>query len=378
VGRAPVVLTSPIFVCGVLAWPPLLEKIVGAEAMERLRPALAPGLVLTCNRGQPFALPGLAPGQGAVTGLLVSDPVAQERLRFVATALHAPEAQGVVVTQDGRSVAAQVWCGPPGPAPWEPQAWAAGSGDVMRFAVAEILSQRDWRPAEDLAATLTMVLARAAARVTARQGVPANLRSATLAEEVETLACETLHAGFFLTLGYRLRHPRFEGRLSPVLLREVFVATDAALVLPYDPRRDRVLLVEQFRMGPYGRGDPRPWMLEPVAGRIDAGETPEAAARRECREEAGLDLRRLEKISTHYCTPGYSTEVFHLFLGLCDLPDLAIGLGGLDTEQEDIRSHVIGFDQAMALLDSGEANNGPLVLSLIWLQRERARLRASA
>ncbi|HMB13428.1 MAG TPA: tellurium resistance protein, partial [Roseovarius sp.] len=96
------------------------------------------------------------------------------------------------------------------------------------------------------------------------------------------------------------------------------------------------------------------------------------------REEARLDLRGLEKISTHYCTPGYSTEVFHLFLGLCDLPDVAQGQGGLETENEDIRSHVIGFDRAMALLQSGEANNGPLILSLIWLERERARLRAAA
>ena len=101
------------------------------------------------------------------------------------------------------------------------------------------------------------------------------------------------------------------------------MATDAALVLPYDPLRDRLLLVEQFRMGPYGRGDPRPWMLEPVAGRIDAGETPEETARRECREEARLDLRGLEKISTHYCTPGYSTEVFHLFSGCAICPSRA-------------------------------------------------------
>jgi nudix-type nucleoside diphosphatase (YffH/AdpP family) len=166
--------------------------------------------------------------------------------------------------------------------------------------------------------------------------------------------------------------------MSEPLQREVFVATDAALVLPYDPMRDRVLLVEQFRMGPYGRGDPRPWMLEPVAGRIDGGETPEEAAHRECLEEAGLSLRGLERISSHYCTPGYSTEVFHIFLGICDLPDTDKGQGGLATEHEDIRTHVIDFERAMTLLQTGEANNGPLVLSLIWLQRERARLRASA
>jgi nudix-type nucleoside diphosphatase (YffH/AdpP family) len=166
--------------------------------------------------------------------------------------------------------------------------------------------------------------------------------------------------------------------MSAQMRREVFVATDAALVLPYDPVTDRVLLVEQFRMGPYGRGDTRPWMLEPVAGRMDAGETPEQTARRECLEEAGLELRALEMISSHYCTPGYSTEYFHLFLGLCDLPAETVGQGGLASEQEDIRTHIIGYDRAMALVASGEANNGPLILGLLWLERERARLRASA
>jgi ADP-ribose pyrophosphatase len=118
-------------------------------------------------------------------------------------------------------------------------------------------------------------------------------------------------------------------------------------------------------------------MLEPVAGRVDAGETPEETAHRECAEEAGLKLRSLELISRHYCTPGTSSEYFHLYLGLCDLPRLGHGLGGLDSEHEDIRTHVISYDRAIELLHTGEADNGPLVLSLIWLSRERDRVRSA-
>jgi nudix-type nucleoside diphosphatase (YffH/AdpP family) len=139
-----------------------------------------------------------------------------------------------------------------------------------------------------------------------------------------------------------------------------------------------VLLVEQFRMGAYGRGDAKPWMLEPVAGRVDAGETPETCARRECLEEAGLELRELIPISSHYCSPGCSTEYFHLYLGLCDLPDERPTHGGLETEHEDIALHLISYDAAQALLETGEADNGPLVLSLLWLSKTRAKLRASA
>jgi nudix-type nucleoside diphosphatase (YffH/AdpP family) len=255
-----------------------------------------------------------------------------------------------------------------------------GIGAALRAeAEAEVLrGHARGLPADELAARRQMILARAWARLEARAAPePATLRSDMARAAVTETGCEITHDGFFLARRYRVSPPRFDGGQSPDLLREVFVATDAALVLPYDPARDRVLLVEQFRMGPYGRGDPLPFLLEPVAGRIDGGETPEETARRECREEAGLELRALEKISSHYCTPGYSTEFFHLFLGLCDLPEVEQGAGGLASENEDIRTHVIGFDRAMDLLRSGEANNGPLVLALLWLERERARLRAS-
>ncbi|MFU8779080.1 MAG: NUDIX domain-containing protein, partial [Roseovarius sp.] len=309
---------------------------------------------------------------------LVDDPRAVKDLTFLLEALGLGPAEPLTVQCQGTTYAAQVFPGQPGRLAWEAEDWRVRYAQILNRALQEILSLRGLVPVGDICARLPMILSRAAARVAAAMPVPADLRSATEARAVQEIACEITHAGFFLSRAYTLRHPRFDGSLSDTLRREVFVATDAALVLPYDPARDRVLLVEQFRMGPYGRGDPHPWMLEPVAGRIDGGESPEQAARRECLEEAGLTLCALEKISSHYCTPGYSTEVFHIFLGICDLPDTDTGRGGLASEHEDIRTHVIDFTRAMALVQSGEANNGPLVLSLLWLERERARLRASA
>ena len=249
--------------------------------------------------------------------------------------------------------------------------------DALDIAAAEEIMESMGRVAPELLhERRAMIRARAASRLAAAEGVPAEVRQGTGAEAVDMVASEISHGGFFLTRTMRLRHPVFEGGLSGEVRREVFVATDAALVLPYDPQRDRVLLVEQFRMGPYGRGDPRPWMLEPIAGRVDAGETPEDTARREAREEAGLELTTLEHIASHYCSPGCSTEYFHLYLGIADLAEDRQGRGGLEAEHEDIRTHVLDYAGAMRLLETGEADNGPLILSLIWLSRERARLRA--
>ncbi|WP_454276732.1 NUDIX domain-containing protein [Roseovarius sp. MBR-154] len=370
-------MTIPLFLYGPMAERSFLTAALGAASLDR-----APGATLTDHElsAEVVALPmpGLVGGLGSVEGRLLYAASDVGTLLFVGEVLGLGPLCEVTVQVAGQVRAACAFAGCPGPLAWQAGCWSEPSQVTLCAAAREIVEDMPHRSVADLGGTRAMILSRAAAQSAARAAAPTDLRSQSSRAEVEDRHVETLHAGFFRTRRYHLSHPRFDGTQSPVLQREVFVATDAALVLPYDPLRDRILLVEQFRMGPYGRGDPKPWMLEPVAGRIDAGETPEETAFRECREEAGLDLRGLEKISTHYCTPGYSTELFHLFLGLCDLPDATPGRGGLETENEDIRTHVIGFDRAVALLHSGEANNGPLVLSLIWLERERARLRASA
>lgn len=367
---------GPLFIYGPMAVQRFLRAALGPDGADSASEAVLPDHELRAQPGS-FPLPGIVNAAGGVEGRILSDPDHVARLIYVGEALSLGPLRKVRVYCAGQTIPARAFAGGPGRTEWSDALWSSVFQETLEHAVDEILADMASRPAADLVPTNAMILSRAAARVAARDSAPTELRSRTRADAVEDCGLETLHAGFFRTRANILRHPRFDGAMSPVLRREVFVATDAALVLPYDPVHDRLLLVEQFRMGPYGRGDPHPWMLEPVAGRIDVGETPEMAARRECVEEAGLELRALEKISEHYCTPGYSTEVFHVFLGICDLPDLAQGTGGLATENEDIRTHVIGFDQAMMLLQSGEANNGPLVLALIWLQRERARLRGT-
>lgn len=373
----------PVFLHGALTWPPLLAAVTGQQAAPgRTRQAALAGhgVVLPCDK----VVPVLAqrPDAGA-QGLLLEGASGEtvERLGYFLRVCGAAPVELTVSTSDGPRRAACFPADPPGADDrpfWKPKTWIAEFGPLMLDASCEIMGYRDTLDAATVAGRLPMILSRAASRRAAASGAPATLRSDCPSSDVRVHRRRVPHAGFFLTRDYELCHPRFDGAMSPPLRREVFVATDAAIVLPYDAGRDRLLMVEQFRMGPFGRGDPRPWMLEPVAGRIDAGETPEACARRECAEEAGIVLDKLEPVANYYCSPGYSTEYFHCFVGLCDLPSMSPGRGGLPGEHEDIRTHVLTFDSAMHLLDTGEVDNGPLILSLLWLERARARLRAAA
>jgi nudix-type nucleoside diphosphatase (YffH/AdpP family) len=208
--------------------------------------------------------------------------------------------------------------------------------------------------------------------------VPVELRAGLAATDVEVVKRDLPYAQYFDVEDITLRHKRFDGTQSDAMARSVLRAADAVTVLPYDPVLDQVVLVEQFRPGAYVRGDSHPWVLEPVAGRCDGDEPVEVVAEREMVEEAGLTLLGLESIGNYYPSPGCLSEYLYSFVGLVDLSTAQTGIHGLETENEDIRTHFLSFDAAMGLIQSGEADNGPLLLSLYWLAAHRARLREAA
>lgn len=183
----------------------------------------------------------------------------------------------------------------------------------------------------------------------------------------------TRYEGFFRLDHYRLSHRLFAGGWSPVISRELFERGDAVAVLPYDPQRDRVVLIEQFRIGAL-REPGGPWLHEIVAGVIDPGETPEAVARRESREEAGLELGELVPITRYLVSPGGTTESIHLYCGRVD-SETARGIHGLADEGEDIRVSVVSAVTAFAMVADGRIHSAAPIIALQWLQLHRARLR---
>lgn len=192
-------------------------------------------------------------------------------------------------------------------------------------------------------------------------------------EDVEILDRTTRYQGFFRLTEIRLRHRLYAGGWTAPFTRELFDRGHAVVVLLFDPMRDAVVLVEQFRVGTLNGGGPH-WLLEAVAGIVEDGESPEDVARREAVEEAGCTIRRIERVATYFPSPGGCSETITLFCGEVDSTGVG-GVHGLADEHEDIRVVVMDADKAVALLDRDVLLNGAIIIALGWLARHRDRLR---
>ena len=190
--------------------------------------------------------------------------------------------------------------------------------------------------------------------------------------EVEELKREYL--GFFALNQIDLKYPFFDNSISEKKSRTILMGSEASLILPYDPILDKVLLVEQFRIGPFCRGDRVPWVYEPVAGMIEFGEKPEEAAKREVYEEAGIQVSNLVKINSGYPNPGEATTYFYNYIGIVDLSDYSPGIYGVRDEGEDIRTHVIDFQQVLDWSISNKLRVLPLNTMVLWLALNKLKL----
>lgn len=258
---------------------------------------------------------------------------------------------------------------------WSRGSWEGEWRDLVCEAAEEVGRLRGHKGNEEMPTLMTGIGYRALGRARGRRAAcPAEIRSTFGPADVELLRSEPAYANYFAVDEYLLRFRRFDGSLSAPVERAVFGSGDAVTLLPYDPVRDTVLLVEQFRTGPFARGEADPWCLECVAGRCDPMEAPEATARREAEEEAGLRIGRVERVGAYYSSVGMLSEYLTAFVGEADLSS-AGGEFGLAVEDEDIRAHVVTRTAAMEAVASGEVNNGPTIIALLWLDKHAERLR---
>ena len=353
----------PIALCCMLRWAPLREKVAGR--FIRAYPATLP--FHDTMKAPNQTVPALGPGDGIAVDIIQPDAESLARIDFYARVQgYEP---GPAYLADGVEVVLYAPVDPVVNRPsWSLDTWRKRHGDLALVAAFEIMDYAG-EPPEAVAARMPGIERRAQARLRPLGGDDRR-------DTVKVARRERRFGGFYSLEAYELSHPGTGGGPVRDIRREVFLGFDASIILPWDPARARVLLVEQFRIAPFARGDADPWSLEPVAGHIDVGESAEDAARREMREEAGITPRELVRAGRAYPSPGSSTELHHHFVAICDLPDGTGGPSGVEAEGEDVLAHLVSEERLIDDARAGRITNAPLALMALWLAAEAGGLRA--
>lgn len=197
-------------------------------------------------------------------------------------------------------------------------------------------------------------------------------QQAMIDKNIEIIDKTTCYQGFFRIDRYRLRHRLFNGEWGSAITRELFERGHAAAVLPYDPIRDEVILIEQFRIGALNAPG-GPWLTEIIAGIIEENEAPEDVVKRESVEEANCIITDLVPLYDYLVSPGGMTERIALYCGRVDTTH-AGGIHGAIDEGEDIKVHVVSRETALSYLQTGRINSASAIIALQWLALNREKL----
>ena len=175
---------------------------------------------------------------------------------------------------------------------------------------------------------------------------------------------KNLYSGFFSLNKYEFTHKKHDGEWTSTLDREIFSGAHVSTLLPYDPIKKEIILIQQFRAGVLSRYD-EDYLLEIVAGIIDEGENPEETAMRECFEETGCEVKKIHPIQSYFPAPGSYESYYHLYLGEIQAFD-GERIKGLEKENEDILVKSFKIDEVRQMLKEKKITNGLTLIALQW------------
>lgn len=149
--------------------------------------------------------------------------------------------------------------------------------------------------------------------------------------------------------------------------REAYDRGNGAAILLYNVAQKTVILTRQFRMPTYVNGNETGLLIEACAGLLDE-DNPEDCIRRETEEETGYQVVDVEKVMEVYMSPGSVTEILYLFIAAYDKQMKIHEGGGVQEEQENIEVIEIPFDEAFAMISTGEIKDAKTILLLQHLK----------
>ena len=175
---------------------------------------------------------------------------------------------------------------------------------------------------------------------------------------------KNIYDGFFKMHEVTLKYQKYDGSWTNNIKRELFGGVQVSAVLPYDPIKKEIVLIQQFRPGTISKNFNN-FLYEIVAGIIDKGESPETTAKRECIEETGCKIKSILPIQGYFPAPGSSESYYHLFLGEVEAFEGSRTMG-LENENEDILVKCYNFNKVKEMLQNKEIVNGITLIALQW------------
>ncbi len=173
-----------------------------------------------------------------------------------------------------------------------------------------------------------------------------------------------LYSGFFKLKKIEFNYQKHDGSWSNEVDREIFGGAHVSTLLPYDPKKKEIILIQQFRAGVISRYD-EDYLFEIVAGIIDKNETPEETAKRECFEETGCIVNKVTPVQGYFPAPGSSESYYDLFLGEVNSFE-GERIRGLETENENILVKSYKVEKVRNMLKKGKIKNGLTLIALQW------------
>lgn len=186
--------------------------------------------------------------------------------------------------------------------------------------------------------------------------------------QVKLIARKHLYDGYLSFDKYRLQIPSLHPHKETLILddQEVVHTADSVLVLIYAPKIDSFVFCKEFRPGVFfNNPDDDPFILQCVAGTIEANETPADTAVKEVKEETGITIDDIKLIASVYKSPGIITEKTCLYYAECsDSPQA--GLYGVG--EEEIETTIISRKKTFALMDEYKILDAATLLALNWFK----------
>lgn len=145
--------------------------------------------------------------------------------------------------------------------------------------------------------------------------------------------------------------------------REVYNRGNGAGILLYNSKEKKVILTRQFRLPTYLNENKSGMMIEICAGLLDA-DHPEQCIIRETEEETGYRFTTVHKVMEAYMSPGAVTEILHLFIGEYDESMKVSDGGGVAHEEENIDVLEMPYDEAYAMIESGQIKDAKTIMLL--------------